>query len=777
MYIIQRWKQYPIGNRKVLGWKPRDKEEYDFNLTAALEQELCLEPISIVDDVDTTTNSIDRRCEQIEVAIKEVATQCQHVEKSNKASQQRQQGKLQDLTQSRREARTRGENVSTISKRIQRESRAVSRARRRAEVATILENMQGLRSIISVGQVKSRDHLCSIQDKNGVTHSEKNAIVEVFATFYEDLYSSREVLRAASSGYRSSEAIAEPFTMEELTREMKTLKGGKSADCSGIVAEMLKCPSEALSHALLELYNSLLLSQALPPESWRRSTISVIFKDGDAQLPKNYRPISILSILYKLFSRLLLGRVKPILERAQTADQAGFRAGFSCSDHLFCLAQLHEKAREWRQNLWIVTIDFMKAFDMINHSALLSSLRAQGLPNHYVELIEAFYSNQSATMKIDRESRPFRILRGVRQGDPMSPVLFNAALEEVMRKCKAKWSTTGLGIRVDEQTERLTNLRFADDILLISPTLPQLTEMIGDLAMFASQLGLQVHPDKTKILGNVLDTKRGTDAQRVAVGGLNIEVVPLAQSVKYLGRRFSFHNTNMIEVENRINGAWRKFNILKHILCNRRYPLPHRLRLFDAAITPSALYGSETWTLTRDLQHKLRKAQRHMIRLMLRSARRKIVSADGSDTSSSSTGCSDDSDETALDQDELEPWVDWIKRVTREADRAIEGMGIQPWLEQVRRKQHRWAGHVVRRDDGRWSVLILDWQPERGARHGEAGYGRRRARPNKRWEDDLEVHAQHFTGQSQISWRILAADRKTWKSMEDDFATGMWRQE
>ena len=168
--------------------------------------------------------------------------------------------------------------------------------------------------------------------------------------------------------------------MEELVDEMKSLKGGKCPDGAGIVAEMLKNPGLELRTCFLNLFNSILFSQAVPPQRWRHSTISVIFKNGDPQVAKNYRPISILSMTYKLFSRLLLRRVKPILEQAQAVDQAGFRAGFSCSDHLFCLAQIQEKAYEWRHEVWLVAIDFVKAFDTVDHERLFETLHLQKVP-------------------------------------------------------------------------------------------------------------------------------------------------------------------------------------------------------------------------------------------------------------------------------------------------------------------------------------------------------------------------------------------------------------
>ena len=77
----------------------------------------------------------------------------------------------------------------------------------------------------------------------------------------------------------------------------------------------------------------------------------------------------------------------------------------------------------------------------------------------------------TASVKTDSESRSFRISRGVRQGDPLSPILFNAALGNIMSQCKRSWSDGGLGITVEEGSENLTNLRFADDLLLVAGSL------------------------------------------------------------------------------------------------------------------------------------------------------------------------------------------------------------------------------------------------------------------------------------------------------------------
>eukprot|EP00973_Karenia_brevis_P090885 12404833-Karenia_brevis.AAC.1 len=86
-----------------------------------------------------------------------------------------------------------------------------------------------------------------------------------------------------------------------------------------------------------------------------------------------------------------------------------------------------------------------------------------------------------------------------------------------------------------------------------------------------------------------------------------------------------------------------------------------------------------------------------------------------SDTSSSSTTETEKDDEDELTH--LEPWIDWIRRTTHLAEGSLKRAGLEDWVRAVRRKQWRWAGHLARRTDGRWSTKVLSWTPTDGYRH------------------------------------------------------------
>eukprot|EP00973_Karenia_brevis_P082974 11504529-Karenia_brevis.AAC.1 len=117
--------------------------------------------------------------------------------------------------------------------------------------------------------------------------------------------------------------------MEELDQELRNLKSGRCKDSAGIFAEMLKHGGPRLAEVLLDMFNAIIGNPMTTPQNWKEAIITVLYKSGDPKLPKNYRPITIIPILYKLFSRLLYQRLSPILDVGQCKDQAGFRRGYS----------------------------------------------------------------------------------------------------------------------------------------------------------------------------------------------------------------------------------------------------------------------------------------------------------------------------------------------------------------------------------------------------------------------------------------------------------------
>eukprot|EP00973_Karenia_brevis_P048701 6757970-Karenia_brevis.AAC.1 len=203
------------------------------------------------------------------------------------------------------------------------------------------------------------------------------------------------------------------------------MKDGKAKDKQGIVVEMIKHGGETLRTMILQLFNDILDMRQVP-SAWRETRLVVLFKKGDPKLASNYRPIAILPILYKLFSRMLCNRIQADIIHEQATDQAAYRKGYCTEDHLLSVALLLEKFQEWGCDLWMALVDYEKAFDSVEHAALWKVLNQSGISSGYIELLKILYDHQTATVMAGVESRAFPLERGVKQGDPISALLFIA---------------------------------------------------------------------------------------------------------------------------------------------------------------------------------------------------------------------------------------------------------------------------------------------------------------------------------------------------------------
>ncbi|KAK6763572.1 hypothetical protein RB195_024047 [Necator americanus] len=155
---------------------------------------------------------------------------------------------------------------------------------------------------------------------------------------------------------------------------------------------------------------------------------------GDPHDIGNCHPVCLLSVIYKLLTRVILNRIEKLLDEGQPCEQAGFRKGFNTIDPIHTVSKLIEVSREYKMPLCLTFIDLKKAFDSVETEAVVEALDNQGVPTQYIKVLRELYSNFTTGISPFYKNVIIDVKRGVRLGDTISPKIFTATLENAMRK-------------------------------------------------------------------------------------------------------------------------------------------------------------------------------------------------------------------------------------------------------------------------------------------------------------------------------------------------------
>ena len=386
-----------------------------------------------------------------------------------------------------------------------------------------------------------------MKDEQGRLQTSRTKIEKIIVYFYTNLYqSTTPVQRIPSPTNDPAPRIIE----SEVRHAIKQMKPKTASGPDNISGDILKTGSTTIINKLKDRFNRYLEEERIP-DQWKTSRTVLLFKKGDRDNIKNYRPIALLSQPYKLFTKILLNRLERILDDFQPVEQAGFRKGFSCMDHIQSATQLIEKTREYKQPLLLCFVDYVKAFDSVELNAVWNALSRAGVDPKYINMLEQCNLDTSTNIKLFHKNLTVPIRKGVRQGDTISPKLFTAALHHAMMDLD--WSDKGISI----DGKRLSNLRFADDIVLISTSSAELQQMVNELDAAGKAIGLEMNRSKTEVMRN-----NWADDTIITLDSADL---PDKDRYVYLGRVITMDNSLKAEISRRRSAAWAATNSRKKL--------------------------------------------------------------------------------------------------------------------------------------------------------------------------------------------------------------------
>ncbi len=408
--------------------------------------------------------------------------------------------------------------------------------------------------------------------------------------FQSDILRSKDHLerRMQDPLYRANPILNRPIELIEVKKVIDKAKSGKATGTDGIPNEVLK--SDIITRCLHSFFQ-LCFDSGKIPSLWTQSVISPIPKSklSDPRVPLNYRGISLLSCIYKLYSAILNNRLAIFLEENDILhdEQNGFRGKRSCLDHIFTLTSIVKNKLNSGENVFACFVDFRKAFDLVDRNMLLYRFLELGIDGKMYESIKSIYHRAFCAVRINGTMTDwFESSQGTKQGDNLSPNCFSLYLNPLLTELKS----SGKGVKVGESL--ISVLAYADDLVLMAENASDLQHLVDILHAWCFKWRLKVNVDKTKII-HFRNKNRPKSDFDFCINSVPLEYV---SEYKYLGiiltESMDFEKTAELLSASAGRALGSVINKVKY---NKDLGFNTYTTLFDSCVAPILLYASGVW--------------------------------------------------------------------------------------------------------------------------------------------------------------------------------------
>jgi len=553
---------------------------------------------------------------------------------------------------------------------------------------------------------------------NGTLLTAKHDVLERFKEHFRALYNgdSEVTFDDDVSTLSDDGRIVPAPTLEEVSGAIHSLKNNKASGPDNIPAELLKMGGEELPKVMHEIVERIWNTEKIP-EEWLEGALIPLHKKGDKLVCENYRGIALLNTAYKVFAKVLFDRLSPRAETVIGEYQCGFRRDRSTTDQLFNLRLILQRGREFQTQTYHLFIDFKQAYDRTKRNELYVAMKELGFETKLIRLVKATLDGTRCRVKVQNDlSDEFAVGEGLKQGDGLSCLLFNLALEIAMRRA---------GIQTNKTLANGTSqvLGFADDLDLASRTHAATVDTFTNLKPQGERMGLMINESKTKYMKTTPLSVAGQQGNSISIGEFNLEVV---DEFTYLGALIRSDGDTTPEIQRRVMAASRCYFGLNKQLRSKLLSKKTKCQIYKTLIRPVLLYGCESWTVKRSDELMLLTFERKVLRTIFGAVRE---------------------------------GERWRIRYNFELERDFGEPNI---VAVVKVQRLGWAGHLARMDESRAPSTLFRNIPE-----GRRGVGR----PKMRWIDGVESDLRTL---GIKSWQTVAKDRRRWKGVLDQARAHKW---
>jgi len=380
------------------------------------------------------------------------------------------------------------------------------------------------------------------------------------------------------------------ITPDELIHAISQLKPRKASGTDKLITELFIHGKHIIVPHLTTLFN-VILNSGNYPMYWAEAILHLIYKKGDANDPSNYRDISLLSVLGKLFERVLYNRIKlwEVEHHILNEEQAGFRSGYSTQDNIYVLQSLIYKSLHSRQRIYCAFIDLRKAYNSVYRQGLWYKLIQYGIQGKLLAIMRSMYDKVKCCVRgHDGLTTFFHTLLGLQQGAVLSCYLFAFYLNDLPEIIKDNNPDGG----VDIDNTRIWLLMFADDIVFLSNTPVGLQESLDLFYDYCEKWKLSVNLQKSQ----VLICKRGGTDLPDEVWFCGDQMLDRCHTYTYLGVTFTpggITNQSLNVLTNQAKKSLASLHVRMNML--GKFPPSLALRCFHTSISPILNYCAGAW--------------------------------------------------------------------------------------------------------------------------------------------------------------------------------------